>query len=91
MVLVSPAIFRDFDPVNWRSAQRHFQRLKLHKKLPDETNIWTFKVEKDRKRSELKAYLIPDAEAKLGIRLPPPNKALALIEPEATPSQEENG
>lgn len=93
MVLVSPAIFRDFDPVNWRSAQRHFQRLKLHKKLPDETNIWTFKVEKDRKRSELKAYLIPDAEAKLGIRLPPPNKALALIEPatEAASSQDDNG
>ncbi|RMD59548.1 hypothetical protein D6833_11285 [Candidatus Parcubacteria bacterium] len=80
LVLVSPAIFRDYDAVNWRAVQRHFQRMKLHKKLPDETNIWTFRVEKDRKRSELKAYLIPKAEEKLGVRLPPPNKAVHLME-----------
>ncbi|HHB12868.1 MAG TPA: hypothetical protein ENK62_06690 [Chromatiales bacterium] len=91
MVIVTPAIFRDYDPVNWRSVQRHFQRLQLHRKLPDDTNIWTceVKIDKERKRSELKAYLIPDPEQKLGISLPRPNRAVHLVE--TCPLPEEAG
>ena len=91
MVIVTPAIFRDYDPVNWRSVQRHFQRLQLHRKLPDDTNIWTceVKIDKERKRSELKAYLIPDPEQKLGISLPRPNRAVHLLETCSLPKETE--
>lgn len=48
LALVSPGIFRDFDAANWNKAQKRFQKLKLHLKRPDGTNIWTCRVAKDR-------------------------------------------
>ncbi|RCX31686.1 MobH family relaxase [Thioalbus denitrificans] len=82
LALVSPGIFRDFDPVHWDRAQKRLQKLKHHRKLPDGTNIWTCRVEKERKRSLIRAILIPDPERVLGVRLPPPNPVVSLVMPE---------
>jgi integrating conjugative element relaxase (TIGR03760 family) len=82
LALVSPGIFRDFDPVHWDRAQKRLQKLKHHRKLPDGTNIWTCRVAKERKRSLIRAILIPDAERVLGVRLPPPNPVVTLVMPE---------
>ncbi|HSH28994.1 MAG TPA: MobH family relaxase [Thiohalobacter sp.] len=79
LALVSPGIFRDFDPARWQQAQKRFQKLKLHRKTPDDTNIWTCRVARDRKQSLIKVFLIPDPETRLGVRLPPPNAAVALL------------
>ncbi|GAB4360741.1 MAG: MobH family relaxase [Gammaproteobacteria bacterium] len=82
LALVSPGIFRDFDAVHWDRAQKRLQKLKHHRKLPDGTNIWTCRVAKERKRSLIRAILIPDAERVLGVRLPPPNPVVTLVMPE---------
>jgi hypothetical protein len=79
LALVSPGIFRDFDAVHWDRAQKRLQKLKHHRKLPDGTNIWTCRVAKERKRSLIRAILIPDAEGVLGVRLPPPNPVVTLV------------
>jgi hypothetical protein len=36
-------------------------------------------VAKERKRSLIRAILIPDAEGVLGVRLPPPNPVVTLV------------
>lgn len=82
LALVSPGIFRDYDPVHWDRAQKRLQKLKYHRKLPDGTNIWACRVAKERKRSLIRAILIPDAERVLGVRLPPPNPVVTLVLPE---------
>lgn len=79
LAMISPGIFRDFDPVRWDKAQRRFQKLKLHLKRPDGTNIWTCRVARDRKQSRIKIMLIPDPEKALGVRLPPPNPVVTLL------------
>ncbi|MEW8701773.1 MAG: MobH family relaxase [Candidatus Thiodiazotropha sp.] len=80
LALVSPGIFRDFDATNWNKAQKRFQKLKLHLKRPDGTNIWTCRVAKDRKQSLIKVILIPEPEKALGVKLPPPNPAVTLLD-----------
>jgi len=80
LALVSPGIFRDFDTANWNKAQKRFQKLKLHLKRPDGTNIWTCRVAKDRKQSLIKVILIPEPEKALGVKLPPPNPAITLLD-----------
>ncbi len=80
LALVSPGIFRDFDAANWNKAQKRFQKLKLHLKRPDGTNIWTCRVAKDRKQSLIKVILIPEPEKALGVNLPPPNPAVTLLD-----------
>lgn len=85
LALVSPGVFRDFDPVHWDRAQKRLQKLKYHRKLPDGTNIWSCRVAKERKRSLIRAILIPDAERVLSVRLPPPNPVVTLVMPEDGP------
>jgi hypothetical protein len=80
LALVSPGIFRDFDSAHWNKAQKRFQKQKLHLKRPDGTNIWTCRVAKDRKQSLIKVMLIPDPERTLGVKLPPPNPAVSLMD-----------
>lgn len=79
LAIISPGIFRDFDAVHWDKAQKRFQKLKLHLKRPDGTNIWTCRVAKERKQSRIKIMLIPDPEKALGVTLPPPNPAVMLM------------
>lgn len=90
LALISPGIFRDFDAVRWDKAQKRFQKLKLHLKRPDGTNIWTCRVAKDRKQSRIKVMLIPEPEKALGVTLPPPNPAVTLLaEDGANPDSKE--
>lgn len=87
LLLVSPGIFRDFAGVDgWAAAQKRFQKLKLHLKTPESTNIWTYRVSGERKSSaQLKGLLIPDGDAVLGLTLPEPNPHLSLLTPEPKP------
>lgn len=84
LALISPGIFRDFDSVRWDKAQKRFQKMKLHLKRPDGTNIWTCRVAKDRKQSRIKVMLIPDPESVLGVKLPSPNPAVSLLTEDST-------
>jgi len=88
LALISPGIFRDFDGVCWDKAQKRFQKLKLHLKRPDGTNIWTCRVAKERKQSRIKVMLIPEPEKALGVTLPPPNPAVTLLGEENGKSKE---
>lgn len=81
LALVSPGIFQDYAPLDWHRVQRRFQKLKLHAKTPRDENIWTCRVEKDRKRSLIKVFLIPQPvdTLELSIPIPPPNPAVSLV------------
>lgn len=82
LVLVSPGIFKDFDPARWSHVQKRFQKLKLHQRTHDNMNIWTCKAAGTRKQALMKVYLISKTEVqKLGLTLPPPNTAVSLIRP----------
>ncbi len=90
LALVSPGIFRDFDPVRWDKAQKRFQKMKLHQKTPEGTNIWNCRVAKDRKQSVIKVMLIPGAESAIGVKLPPPNPVVRLLTKDGqTPKMQE--
>jgi hypothetical protein len=81
LLLVSPGIFKDFDPEDWSTVQKRFQRLKVHRKTARGTNIFTYQVQGARKRSRVKVYLVPDPARLLpGIKLPPPNAHLSQLE-----------
>ncbi|ROO31832.1 MobH family relaxase [Salinisphaera japonica] len=82
LALVSPRIFRDFDSANWSHAQKRFQKLRLHRKTPNDENIWTCRATGSRKQSLLKVILIPDAAGSLGVNLPKPNAAITLLQTE---------
>ncbi len=62
LLLVSPAIFKEFDLVRWAEAQKRFQKRRLHRKTDSGTNIWSFAVAGERKRSVVKGLLIPSPE-----------------------------
>lgn len=80
LLLVSPGIFKDFDRENWSLAQKRFQKLKLHQRTPQATNIWSYQVKGDRKQSRINGILIPDPQQALGLQLPPPNPHLSRKE-----------
>ena len=81
LLLVSPGIFKDFDPEGWSTVQKRFQRLKAHRKTAKGTNIFTYQVQGARKRSRVKVYLVPEPARLLpGIDLPLPNPYLSLLE-----------
>ena len=80
LLLVSPGIFKDFDRENWSLVQKRFQKLKLHHRTPQATNIWTYQVKGDRKQSRINGILITEPEHALGLQLPPPNSHLSRKE-----------
>lgn len=80
LLLVSPGIFKDFDRENWNLAQKRFQKLKLHQRTPQATNIWFYQVKGDRKQSRINGILIPEPQQALGLQLPPPNPYLSRKE-----------
>jgi hypothetical protein len=66
VLLVSPAIFRDFadrvaEAGTWEHVQKRFLKLKLHAKRPDGTNVHRYRVTGERHQSVIKGILIPDA------------------------------
>jgi len=81
LLLVSPGIFKDFDRENWQKAQKRFQKLKLHRKTTQGTNIYTYQVTGKRSRSRIKGFLIEEPEKVFeGVVFPSPNPYLKLAE-----------
>jgi integrating conjugative element relaxase (TIGR03760 family) len=90
--LVSPGIFQRYAQEHpqvealarkdklepWRWAQRRFQRLKVHRKTPDELNVWKCEVKGPRKTAHLNGYLLTDP-ALLFTDVPPDNPYLRLL------------
>ncbi len=72
VLLVSPGIFRDFAAANsgfeWQTAQKRFQKLKLHQKTAKGTNIHRYQVTGERKHSRIHGLLITDATILFGDR-----------------------
>ena len=80
LLLISPRIFKDFDSNDWTQVQKRFQKLKLHRKTAQGTNIFTYAVKGERRQSRIKAMLIPEPERVFpGIELPPPNSHLSQL------------
>ncbi len=78
LLLVSPAIFRDFDPKNWKQVQRRFTRLRLHQKNIDGNNIHSYVSAHGRKMSTVRGYLLAALpEALSDVPLPSPNPYLS--------------
>lgn len=86
LLLVSPGIFKEFDPARWAETQKRFQKRKLHRKTDAGTNIWTFAVTGERRRGVIKGLLIPEPQRALALHLPEPNPHLSLLVP--TPGKE---
>jgi hypothetical protein len=78
LALVSPGIFRDFDAANWSHAQKRFQKLGVHRKTPQDRNIWTCQAAGHRKQAILKVFLIPDPQSVLGLTLTEVNPFVTL-------------
>ena len=82
LLLVSPGIFKDFDRDNWQRVQKRFQKLKLHRKTTQGTNIYTYQVTGKRSRSRIKGFLIEEPESLFeGVIFPAPNSHLKLAKP----------
>jgi hypothetical protein len=86
VLLVSPAIFRDFadrvpDAGAWEHVQKRFLKLRLHVKRPDGTNVHRYRVTGERNQSVIKGILIQDAGRVFGaLSHPEPNPHLKAVE-----------
>lgn len=69
LLLVSPAVFRDFAGVTgWEAAQKKLLKLRLHRKTAQGTNVWTYRVVGETKSwALLRGVVIADAPSQLGI------------------------
>ncbi|MGQ0622777.1 MAG: MobH family relaxase [Panacagrimonas sp.] len=69
LLLVSPAVFRDFAGVTgWESAQKKLLKLRIHRKTAQGTNVWTYRVVGETKSGALlRGIVIPDPQTRLGI------------------------
>lgn len=82
VLLVSPAIFRDFadqvaDAGSWEHVQKRFLKLKLHAKRSDGTNVHRYLVIGERQQSAIKGILMPDTDLVFGsASRPAPNPHL---------------
>jgi len=80
LLLVSPGIFKDYDHADWQRVQKRFQKLKLHRKTTQGTNIYTYQVTGKRNKSRIKGFLIEEPETVFaGVKLPSPNPHLELL------------
>ncbi|WP_019568999.1 MobH family relaxase [Thioalkalivibrio sp. ALMg13-2] len=81
VLLVSPRIFRDFAAATgheWSAAQKRFQKLGVHAKSPEGTNIYRYLVQGERQGGRINGLLIPDMSAVFGPDWnPSPNPHLA--------------
>ena len=99
LLLVSPAVFRDFAGVTgWEAAQKKLLKLRLHRKTTQDTNVWTYRVVGETKSGALlRGIVIPEPQAQLGIvvtrinpvlhRVTEVGKAPAEVFPLETPEQ----
>jgi len=89
--LVTPGIFQryaqefpglsqgtDQQLEEWRWVQKHFEKLKVHRKRDNGLNIWACHVQGLRKKTILKGYLIE--EPKLFFELTPPDNPFLTID-----------
>lgn len=90
VVLITPAIFQDFagqENALWMEAQKRFQKLGIHAKRDDGTNIHTYFVIAGKERQKVKpfkCYLVTDARSLFGNRpVPEPNPLIAAQVQEA--------
>ena len=63
----------------WKTVQKQFEKLHLHRKQPDGTNIWTCQVRGPRKASSLKGYLVEDVNQLVEVALA--NNAFLTLQP----------
>lgn len=66
MLLVSPAVFKDYasqnpDHGSWESVQKRFMKLRVDQKRPDKTNVHRYLVKGARIQSVVKGILLLDA------------------------------
>lgn len=81
LLLVSPRIFKEFSPDAWEHTQKRFTKLGLHRKAPNDSNIWLYQVRGQRKSGVVRGFLLEEPLGKLGLAyLPSPNKSLSLPE-----------
>ena len=80
LLLLSPAIFKQFDQQKWSYVQKRFTKLKLHERNSNGTNIHEYLASGAKKRSIIKGFLITDtANVFPGIELPTINHALSKV------------
>ncbi|MDD5395331.1 MAG: MobH family relaxase [Thiothrix sp.] len=79
LLLVSPRVFKEFGGDNWEYAQKRFAKLGLHKRTPDNSNIWLYHVRGEKKSGAVRGFLLENPLEKLGLAyLPVPNKSVSL-------------
>lgn len=91
--LVTPGLFQryaqefpgisqgtDQEIEEWRWVQKHFEKLKVHKKRENGLNIWTCQIQGPRKRAKLKGYLLGKTELLFGTV--PPDNPFLMLDPE---------
>ena len=79
VLIVSPAIFKDFayhSEHDWNHIQKRFQKLGLHEKTPQGTNIHNYRTIGGRKSATINGLLIQDGSILFPDQLPPPNPHL---------------
>jgi hypothetical protein len=77
LLLISPGIFKDFDRENWQRVQKRFQKLKIHRKTVQGTNIHAYQVVGKRSKSHINGILIEEPERLFqDVMLPEPNPHL---------------
>ncbi|MGQ0700317.1 MAG: MobH family relaxase [Panacagrimonas sp.] len=81
LLLVSPAVFRDFAGVTgWEAAQKKLLKLRLHRKTAQGTNVWTYRVVGETKSGALlRGIVIPDPQTQLGIVVTRTNPVLHRV------------
>ena len=78
VLLVSPAIFKEFDQTNWKTLQNKFTKLKLHEPNPDGKSFHTYVARGKKKTGRITGFLITDTNAAFpNIELPSVNHALS--------------
>ncbi|WP_409287350.1 ParB family protein [Pseudomonas guariconensis] len=73
---------------DWRSIQRHFEKMGIHLKLPNGQNIWTCSVQGPRKTSLLNGYLIRNVN--IICSTPPASNKFLTLHPVQVQSNEHN-
>jgi len=80
VLIVSPAIFKDYarhSDHDWNHVQKRFQKLGLHEKTTQGTNIHNYRTTGGRKSSIINGLLIQDGSILFLKQQPPPNPHLA--------------
>ncbi|MDD5395329.1 MAG: DNA-binding domain-containing protein [Thiothrix sp.] len=78
LLLVSPQVFKEFGGDNWEYAQKCFAKLGLHKRTPDNSNIWLYHVRGKETSGAVRGFLLENPQETLGLAyLPAPDKSVS--------------